>query len=173
MPTRRNFLLNCSAVAVTAAMAPATAISAPLRLREVPLEAIPMSAFASQLNAVFRVQEGGGTAVGLQLIEVQSTPGFASAGLVAEDSANEKFSLFFRGPLSRPLEQGSYGFEAPGIGRFAMFIVPIGSTETSHCYFEAIFNRAPGGRLPQAGEGNIPKGRGRSKRRRSETNRAS
>src|SRR5579872_7360240 len=168
MPTRREFLLNCSAVAVASSVTPATVFGAPLRFKEVPLERVSFSAFATCLNALFQVQDDSGLAVTLQLVEVQPAPPSPPATLPAADAANEKFSLLFRGPLNQPLEQDSYSFECRGIGRFVMFIVPVASTETGHCYYEAIFNRPLGGPLPRAGEGSIPVGRARNKRRRSE-----
>jgi uncharacterized protein DUF6916 len=167
MPTRRQFLLNCSTVAVTASVTPATVFGAPFHFQEVSLEHVSFSAFAAHLNAVFHVQSASGSTVRLQLVEVQPTPSFPAAAAAA-DAANEKFSLLFRAPLKQPLEQGSYWFEHQGIGRFAIFIVPIGSTETSHCYYEAIFNRPVGGPLPKAGVGNIPRGRARNPGRRSQ-----
>ncbi len=124
-----------------------------------------MSVFAANLNGPFQVQDDSGSTVGLQLLEVQPAPAAALGAAVAEDAANERFSLLFGGPLAQPLEQGCYSFEAQGIGRFALFIVPIGTTETTHCYYEAIFNRPAGGPLPRAGQGHIPLGRGRRARR--------
>lgn len=126
-----------------------------------------MSVFAANLHAAFQVQDSSGSTVRLQLIEVQPTPAYSSAvaEAVAEDAGNEKFSLLFRGPPEQPLEQGSYWFETQGIGRFAMFTAPIGSTEATHGYYEAIFNRPPQGPLPQAGQGNIPLGNRNPQRR--------
>jgi hypothetical protein len=164
MPTRRKFLTNVSIVAVTASLAPSTIFAAPLRFKEVPLEQVGITTFELLINAVFQVQSHSGAMVDLQLVEVQ--PGSSRGNnRAAEDAANEKFSLLFRGSLTQPLGQDSFWFEHHVIGHFAMFIVPIGSTETSHRYYEAVFNRPQGGPLPRAGEGNIPVGRARNKRR--------
>lgn len=164
MPTRRKFLGNCSVVALATSVIPTTVFAGPLRLREIPLEQVSFSAFATRLNALFQVQSDTGSIINLQLVEVRPHPPVQMAGLVPEDAANEKFSLLFRGPLQQPLEQNSYWFESRGLGRFAIFIVPIGTTENTHYYYEAIFNRPPGGRMPRAGEGNIPVGSARNKR---------
>lgn len=164
MSTRRKFLVNCSAAALATTLTPVAVLGGPLRLREVPLEQVSFSSFATRLNGLFQVQQSTGPVVSLQLIEVRPQPPSQTKLPAAEDAANEKFSLLFRGPLRQPLEQDSYWFECPNLGRFAMFIVPIGTTETSHYYYEAIFNRPPGGRLPKAGEGNIPVGRAVNKR---------
>jgi len=166
MRTRRKFLLNCSAVAVTASVTPVTVFGAPRSLVAVPLDRIRFSAIVSHLNATFQVRGDSGPAVGLQLVEVRPIANSPDQLPSAPDTGNEKFSLLFSGPLKQPLEQDSYWFERLGLGRFLMFIVPIGSTETTHCYYEAIFNRPVGGPLPQAGEANIPLGRARQKRRR-------
>ena len=140
MRTRRKFLLNCSALAVTASVIPTGVFGASRRSLEVSLEQIDFAAFAGHLNTTFEVQGKTGPAVGLQLVDVSPTPAESPSAL---DAANEKFSLLFSGPLAQPLEQDTYWFECPGIGRFAMFIVPIGSTETAQLYYEAVFNRPP------------------------------
>ena len=163
MRTRRNFLLNCSAVAVTASVTPTTIFSAPRRLAEVPLQGIRFDDFTIHLNTLFDVEGESGPAVQLQLVEVSSMDRQTVSGM---DAANEKFSLLFGGPIQKPLAQGSYWFQREGLGRFLMFIVPIGSTEITHSYYEAIFNRPVVDPLPRAGEAGIPVGRAREKRRR-------
>lgn len=165
MPTRRKFLTSVSLVAVTASLAPSTVFAAPLHFKEVPLEQVGISVFESLVNAVFQVQSRSGMMVGLQLVEVQAVPS-RGGNRTAEDAANEKFSLLFRGPLAQPLEQDMVWFEHHVIGRFGLFIVPVRTSEAGHHYYEAIFNRPRGGPLPKAGEGNIPVGRARNKRRR-------
>ena len=146
-------------MAVTASVTPAGVFGAPGKVVKASLEQVPFASFASHLNATFQVQGDSGPVVGLQLVEVGPTPAPPIQLPNAFDAANEKFSLLFSGPLDQPLEQDTYWFECPGIGRFTMFIVPIGSTETTHYYYEAIFNRPTGGPLPQAGEADIPVGR--------------
>jgi hypothetical protein len=153
-------------MAVTASVTSGTVFGAPRRLAEVPLEQVPFSTFATFLNATFQVQRDSRSSVGLQLVEVNSTAPSPAQLPGAEDAANEKFSLLFSGPLKQPLEQDSYWFECQGVGRFLMFIVPIGSTETTHCYYEAIFNRPATGLLPQARQVSIPLRRAQDKRRR-------
>jgi hypothetical protein len=165
MPTRRKFLTNFSMVAVTASLTPSTVFATPLRFKEVPLEQVGISVFESLINAVFQVQSRSGMMVGLQLVEVQPGPSRA-INRAAEDAANEKFSLLFRGSLTQPLGQDMVWFEHHVIGRFSLFIVPVRTSEAGHHYYEAIFNRPRGGPLPKVGEGNIPVGRARNKRRR-------
>jgi hypothetical protein len=160
MPTRRKFLVNCSVVALATSVTPASVFAGPLRFREVPLEQISFSAFATRLNAYFQVQGDASTVTNLQLVQVQPSP---AGPVMAEDAANEKFSLLFRGRSG--LEQGTYWFELAGLGRFALFIVPAGTDEAGSHYYQAIFNRPTGGPLPRAGEGNIPVGNPRNQRR--------
>lgn len=77
-------------------------------------------------------------AIELELVQV--TPGgtFAKAGTNLPQY--ESFSLLFHGPQERPLQQGTYFFEHPGMGKFALFIVPI-AAENQMIHYQAIFNR--------------------------------
>ena len=168
MPTRRQFIRNCSAVAITASVAPVTAFGAPVWFKEVSLQLLGLSAFSAHLNTNFQVQIDSSAVVVLQLVDVRSTAPFPGEQANAEDSRYEKFSLLFRGALEQPIEQDSYWFQHQAIGRFAIFIVPVISAETTRRYYEAIFNRPPYGRLPRAGEGKIPRGSPRNWRNRSE-----
>jgi hypothetical protein len=52
----------------------------------------------------------------------------------------ERFSLLFHGPRSRFIAQATYAFEHPTMGRFPLFIVPLGVDGESYQY-EAIFNQ--------------------------------
>jgi hypothetical protein len=166
MPTRRKFLLNCSTVALTASMTPASIFARPAHFKEVPQDQVSFANFSKNLNSVFQVETDAGTIVRLQLVEVKPLPVPPALPLArpAEDANNEKFSLLFRGLLKQPLEQGSHWFEQPSIGRFPVFIVPIGSMKTTAIFYEAIFNRPPKGPLPRAGVGGIPVGSARNKR---------
>jgi hypothetical protein len=138
---RRQFLLGCSTLTVAASLTPAAVLASPLRTRSVSLERISLEKFAACCGAKFKVLSPNSTPAGLRLVEVTpwqpsypQTPG-------AEDGANEKFSLLFQGVNGAVLNQDTYLFEHPGIGQFAMFIVPIGTMDTSHDYYEAVFNR--------------------------------
>ena len=138
-PTRRQFLVNCSAIAVTASVAPAT-LGGPSRSRAVPLEQIGLVDFARQFNTTFVVRPERGAPIELVLVEIRPLASKIAAPN-AEDARNEKFALLFRGSLAASLRQDTYSFEHQRVGSFAMFIVPIGCMDQSHCYYEAIFNR--------------------------------
>ncbi len=55
-------------------------------------------------------------------------------------SQQDRFSIFFKGPLNFFLQQDSYSFHHDGMGVFDMFIVPI-SQEKDGFVYEAVFNR--------------------------------
>lgn len=153
MSTRREFLLHCSALAATAALGPTTTLAARPRLREVGLDNLSVEAFAGRLNTVFvaRDQAGGAVALRLGLVDL----GNEAAGAAPAPDAQEKFSLLFTGDSSQPLPQNTYIFEHPQLGRFEMFIVPVGRANEQCCAYEAVFDR------PAAGM----RGRNRSLRR--------
>jgi hypothetical protein len=106
------------------------------------LEGIRYSAFSTLTGTLFHAREESGAGVFLRLVEVKpvlAVNPLAAAG--APDAQNEKFSLFFSGPLNQGLDQGTYLFDHPGLGRFDMFVVPIGRDDQTRCYYEAVFNR--------------------------------
>ena len=126
---------------VAASLTPAAVLASPLRSRGVSLERISLEKFASCRGANFRVLRAGSIATGLRLVEVTPWQQVYPQMAGAEDGQNEKFSLLFQGVNGTALDQDTYLFEHPGIGQFAMFIVPIGTTDASHDYYEAVFNR--------------------------------
>jgi hypothetical protein len=148
MPTRRQFLLECSALAATAALTPASALGAQPPLGRVPLERIRQSDFVAQLDSTFRVRAST-TEVEVRLVEVRPRLGAGPENPAAADAQNEKFALLFSGPLAPRLEQDTYPFTHPNLGRFALFIALIGHTDQTRRYYEAIFNRP----LPGAAHG--------------------
>ena len=96
------------------------------------------AAFAAQIRSRFVSRTSDGETQSLQLIEaVRDSHGTPADG--------EKFSLLFRGDATRRLSQDTYRFEHARLGRFDMFIVPIGREARACCYYEAIFNRLPAG----------------------------
>jgi hypothetical protein len=111
-------------------------------LREIPLHEVSFLAFSQNLNTGFRVEGDGGASVELRLIEASPQAPSLSTVSNAEDALNEQFSLLFIGPLQPALSQGTYWFEHHRIGRFAMFVVPVGPQDTGYSYYEAVFNRA-------------------------------
>ena len=137
MQTRRKFLRDCSLVAAAASVAPVAALAHnPASRMDLP-NGPGFEQFARQVNTSFFLRAGSKT-VKLLLVEASV---FSAATPDSEDAGNEKFSLLFRGPAQPPLEQDTYLFDHPRIVRLSIFIVPIGCLDTTHCYYEAIFDR--------------------------------
>ena len=94
--------------------------------------------FAQHLNSEFRIvtkdQYGVESAVDLTLVSAEDGRGNDP------QHGYECFSLLFHGPKSRPLPQENYAFSHPRMGKFDLFIVPVGQAGDVVRY-EAIFNR--------------------------------
>ena len=107
------------------------------------LHEIPGSAFASQLNAPFRIQAESGRKIKVTLAEVKMgrenpiKPGRRQPA----DAGNEKFSLVFSGSRDELLEQSTYPFEHQTLGRFDLFIVPIFTKNPAKIDYQAVVNR--------------------------------
>ena len=99
------------------------------------------------VNTAFRVSVDSRT-IELRLVGAKPTAPSRSASMNSEDASNEKFSLLFSGPAGEPLSQDTHNFEHLRIGRFQMFIGPVGPREPGHRYYEAVFNRPVPGREP-------------------------
>ena len=147
MPTRRQFLLSCSALAAAASASPSIALGAPFRCGGIALDQISFRDFANMVNTAFQVSLDSRT-VERQLVGAKPAAASIYAGTQGEDASNEKFSLLFSGPAGEPLSQDTHNFEHQRIGRFQMFIVPVGPREPGHRYYEAVFNRPVPGREP-------------------------
>ena len=74
----------------------------------------------------------------MKLVEVRNllTPGRSAANQM------ECFSLLFRGSSNVSLKQGTYLFDHPELGAFAMFLVPVNQplSDGGH-HYEVIVNR--------------------------------
>ncbi len=109
----------------------------PFIMKEVPLEHLSAAKFAELIGSDFKVQSDGEASVILKLKSV-TPPG---PGGAAEESRYENFSLLFDGPVETPLAQRIHTFEHDRLGRFALFIVPVGATDRSASVYEAVFDR--------------------------------
>jgi hypothetical protein len=137
MPTRRQFLRDCSVVATVASLTPTAVLAQSRRGWRGSSDQLLFEQFAEQLNTAFSLRTGPRTSR-LRLVEANRLPATAAD---SEDARNERFCLLFRGPAHEPFAQNTYAIEHPRLGRLDIFIVPIGSTEgTPHCYYEAVFN---------------------------------
>jgi hypothetical protein len=96
------------------------------------VDSFTKEAFAENLNTKFRLALAGPNTVELELTEVVGT---------ISTPHQEQFSIFFRGPQTPFLPQGTYHLEQERIGELDLFIVPIGKQADGYLY-EAVFNYA-------------------------------
>jgi hypothetical protein len=87
--------------------------------------------FASQVGGRFTTTLATGESVALELTEVQ--PGPVSPKAL-------QFSILFRGPRDRYLQQRIYHLENPVLGGIDLFLVPVGEAPEGLLY-QAVFNR--------------------------------
>jgi len=99
------------------------------------LETFTLATFSPLVGTEFRVDVGGAVPVALRLAEASSLSG--GRGVPAGYS-REPFSLVFHGPVHPALSQRTYPFEHVALGRFEVFIVPIGPDAAGPRY-EVIF----------------------------------
>jgi hypothetical protein len=102
------------------------------------LEQLDFESWARLVKTRFRVRVGANDALELELHE--ATPPRATPADQGTAPVYESFSLLFLGPADRLLPQGSYAFECELLGKFDLFIVPIGR-DPSGVRYEAAFNR--------------------------------
>ena len=149
MTSRRRFLRDSSLLAV--ALLPASALAGRIGTRTTPLAQIRFGAFAANLGTTFWALQNQGPAIGLELAKANQPPPVNPSQATAPDAWNEKFSLVFRGLPHPALDADTYLFEHDRLGRFEMFITPIGLPNNAYQLYEAIFNR-PAARTARVGE---------------------
>ena len=100
------------------------------------------STFLQHVGETFYVRPESAPALAVQLAEVRDLPGAGLNRMKAPVSSytENNFSILFRGPGGRSLEQGTYAFQHDRIGAFPLFVVPM-DQEGEARYYEAIFNR--------------------------------
>jgi hypothetical protein len=101
------------------------------------LETFTQSTFSAHLNETFRIHYGAPTPLEVKLIEATSL----GSGTAESQGAGkrEPFSIVFRGPANHLLPQQTYPIEHNTIGKFELFLVPIGPDEIGTRY-EAVFS---------------------------------
>jgi len=91
--------------------------------------------FASRVGTEFRVTTQPGSAIAMELVE--TAPLTASRSL----AQRQAFSLIFRGPRNRLLDQRIHTLEHDRLGRLGLFLVPIGpGADGNGPYYQVIFN---------------------------------
>ena len=100
---------------------------------------LKLETFSPWLKSKFRVALDSANFLEVELASANALthPGQPQA---AVGSLQESFSLVFHGPDNRFLPQRIYPFEHDQIGRFELFIVPIGQ-KPGFIEYQAIFNR--------------------------------
>lgn len=97
------------------------------------IETFTEGTFLDHLNTTFRVSGATSEPLEIELVKVTS---LSSPGHV-------QFSIQFQGPGNLFLPQRTYTIEHETIGRFDLFLVPVGKNSTGFEY-EAVFNRPAG-----------------------------
>jgi hypothetical protein len=105
--------------------------SSPALQNNDPLATYTKAAFLSYLNSVFQLNTGFNV-IAVTLLKVDDMPS-AKGG--------ECFSLLFRGGSGRALRQNTYNVDHPSLGRFALFLVPVGTDEHGAQGYLATVNR--------------------------------
>ena len=109
-------------------------------MNDVPLDDLTLTSFAPLVGTVCRACLGTAGVVELELTE--AVPHRAAARAGAGGPPGDSFSLFFHGPADRPLGQRTYSIEHDQIGRFDLFLVPVGR-DARGMQYQAVFNRLP------------------------------
>lgn len=101
------------------------------------LETLTSDTFAPLIGSTFRIVVDDASTLDAELESVEAA-GAARSAAAREAGQREPFSLVFRGPAEPLLPQRIYPFEHDELGRFEIFIVPIGRDESGTSY-EATF----------------------------------
>lgn len=103
-----------------------------------PLANYTKSTFLQYVNSVFRLSGGIYKPVDVTLTDVTDM----LAANTASEPGRECFTLLFRGE-STALPQGTYTVDHPALGRFALFLVPVGANDNGVQGYLATINRLP------------------------------
>jgi hypothetical protein len=106
-------------------------------MNTVSLDQLSFDDFSRLLRTKFQVWLAPDDAIELELIEA-TLPLITATG--ADHLRFENFSLLFLGPAGRLLAQRIYTFENSRVGRFDLFIVPVGC-EPDGVRYQAAFSR--------------------------------
>ena len=103
-------------------------------------DGLTLQAFMPLLHAKFYAVLPGERRAELELVEVESVRNASGNRRAGPGLVQETFSLCFRGAPREFLPQTTYVLEQERLGRFELFIVPIGQEEECVRY-QAVFNR--------------------------------
>jgi hypothetical protein len=145
MSSRRQFIFDGSAVLAALAVAPWSAFSQAAAATGGFQSLAQMSypVLAAQVNTRFRVRVSPTQVVSLKLLKAplaRPTP-IRPGKPLPGDAGYEKFSLIFSGPNDALLASAIHPFEHDQLGRFEMFIAPIGIPQADGVRYQAGFSR--------------------------------
>jgi hypothetical protein len=103
------------------------------------LDHLNAAAFIAHLHTPFRIFQSSMSVVDVKLVEVTER-GTADGRQPGATTRQERFSIVFRGPRDRLLQQGSYQVQHDQLSSFDLFIVPV-DQDRGGIYYEAVFNR--------------------------------
>ena len=103
------------------------------------LDQLHAATFSAHLHTLFKILLSAMPLVEVELIEVAER-GSAGATPPWAAARQERFSIVFRGPHERLLQQGIYQLQHDRLGAFELFLVPVGQDQHG-IYYEAVFNR--------------------------------
>ncbi len=104
------------------------------------IDQLKLETFAPLVGSKFRVYTEAAAFIEVELMEATEFRGHGDKPAPGTGVIQESFSVIFDGPDKRFLPQGTYVFEREGLGRFELFIVPVGRKPGAFQY-QAVFNR--------------------------------
>jgi hypothetical protein len=104
-----------------------------------PISYYKRTTFAPLLNTEFQIH-GDPEKVKVKLVEVGDAAATKTSAERAARTRSESFSLVFKGSASQRLPQNNYTIEHAGIGKFSLFLVPVGRGKKGR-HYQAIINR--------------------------------
>jgi hypothetical protein len=90
------------------------------------------------VGSSFRIHRSQASALSVELVSAKALP----------SDVGESFSLIFRGHGNAKLQQETYTLEHARLGRFPLFLVPVGPARRGQD-FQAIVNRIPSSLMPR------------------------
>ena len=106
-------------------------------MNDLSLDDLTMASFSGVVKTKFRICLAATDVVEAELIETRAG---RSAAPAPGQPRYESFSLLFAAPPVPPLSQRMYRFEHDQLGRFDLFIVPVGYGP-GVAHYEAVLNR--------------------------------
>ena len=99
------------------------------------LESVTSATFADFVGQTFRMHVDSGV---LEVELTQVMPGSADGATVAANGKRAPFSIVFRVPGARVMDQRMYRFEHEALGSFDLFAVPIDQNQDG-VFYEVVF----------------------------------